>query len=56
MFMDEKSTASIEQAKEAALRVLLHNAHGPFQGTSADCRGLSGTVYQGSSRSLRWVF
>ena len=32
MFTDEKSTASIAQAKEAALRVLLHNAHGPFQG------------------------
>jgi hypothetical protein len=30
--MDEKSLASIEQAKNAALRVLLHNAHGPFQG------------------------
>ena len=32
MFMDEKSLASIDQAKEAALRVLLHNARGPFQG------------------------
>ena len=32
MFMDEKSIASIAQAKEAALRVLLHNARGPFQG------------------------
>ena len=30
--MDEKSLASIDQAKEAALRVLLHNARGPFQG------------------------
>ena len=30
--MDEKSLASVEQAKEAALRVLLHNACGPFQG------------------------
>src|SRR5450759_1853657 len=32
MFMDEKSLASIDQAKEAALRVLLHNARGPFEG------------------------
>jgi hypothetical protein len=32
MFMDENSVAFIKQAKEAALRVLLHNAHGPFQG------------------------
>src|SRR5579862_5318017 len=31
MLMDEKSLTSIEQAKEAALRVLLHNARGPFQ-------------------------
>lgn len=31
-FMDDKSLASIDQAKEAALRVLLHNARGPFQG------------------------
>ena len=30
-FMNEKSLASIDQAKEAALRVLLHNARGPFQ-------------------------
>lgn len=30
--MDEKVLVSIEQAKEAALRILLHNAHGPFQG------------------------
>jgi hypothetical protein len=30
--MDEKSLASIDQAKEAALHVLLHNARGPFQG------------------------
>ena len=30
--MDEKSLTSINQAKEAALRVLLHNARGPFQG------------------------
>ena len=35
--MDEKSIASvdqesIDQAKAAALRVLLHNAHGPFEG------------------------
>ena len=30
--MDEKSLASIDQAKEAALRVLLNNARGPFQG------------------------
>src|ERR1035441_3193194 len=32
MSVDEKSLASIAQAKEAALRVLLHNAHGQFQG------------------------
>jgi hypothetical protein len=32
MSIDEKSLASIEQAKEAALQVLLHNAWGPFQG------------------------
>ena len=30
--MDEKSLASVDRAKEAALRVLLHNARGPFQG------------------------
>ena len=32
IFMDEKSLASIDQAKEAALRILLHNAHGQLQG------------------------
>jgi hypothetical protein len=32
MLMDEKSIASIDQAKEAALCILLHNAHGQFQG------------------------
>jgi hypothetical protein len=32
MFIDEKSLVSIDQAKEAALQVLLHNARGPFQG------------------------
>src|SRR6478609_4782128 len=31
MLMDQKSLASIDQAKEAAIRVLLHNARGPFQ-------------------------
>ena len=31
-FMDEKSLFAIDQAKEAALRVLLHNARGPFKG------------------------
>lgn len=30
--MDEKSLASINQAKQAALKILLHNARGPFQG------------------------
>ncbi|MGJ5817366.1 glycoside hydrolase 100 family protein [Paludibaculum fermentans] len=30
--MDDKSAAAIDRAKEAALQVLLHNAHGPFQG------------------------
>src|ERR1039458_8200175 len=30
--MDEKALVAIEQAKEAALRILLHNACGPFQG------------------------
>jgi hypothetical protein len=30
--MEEKALVSIEQAKEAALRILLYNAHGPFQG------------------------
>ena len=30
--MDEHSRALIDLAKQAALRVLLHNAHGPFQG------------------------
>jgi len=30
--MDQKSLASIDRAKEAAVRVLLHNARGPFQG------------------------
>ncbi|MGB7549266.1 MAG: glycoside hydrolase 100 family protein [Terracidiphilus sp.] len=32
MFMNEESLASIDQAKKAALRILLHNAHGQFQG------------------------
>jgi hypothetical protein len=32
MPFDDKSLVSIEQAKEAALQILLHNAHGPFQG------------------------
>ena len=32
MSFDEKSLVSIEQAKEAALQILLHNAQGPFQG------------------------
>ena len=32
MSFDDKSLNSIEQAKEAALQILLHNAHGPFQG------------------------
>ena len=32
MFMDEKSLVSVDQAKDAALRILLHNARGPFQG------------------------
>lgn len=30
--MYDKSLASIEQAKDAAIQVLLHNSHGPFQG------------------------
>src|ERR1017187_1501064 len=32
MFMDEKSLASIDQAKETSPLFLLHNAQGPFQG------------------------
>ena len=32
MSFDEKSLASVELAKEAALQILLHNAQGPFQG------------------------
>jgi len=32
MSFDDKSRISIEQAKDAALNILLHNAHGPFQG------------------------
>jgi hypothetical protein len=32
MSFDDKSLVSIEQAKEAALQILLHNAHGPYQG------------------------
>ena len=32
MPLDDKSLTSIDQAKEAALGVLLHNARGPFQG------------------------
>jgi len=31
MSLDEKSLASIEQAKEAALQILLHNARGRFK-------------------------
>jgi len=30
--MDEKSLVSIDQAKDAALRIVVHNARGPFQG------------------------
>ncbi len=30
--MDDKSLSSIDQAKQAALRILLHNARGPCQG------------------------
>jgi Alkaline and neutral invertase len=30
--MNDKSLASIDQGKEAALRILLHNARGPYQG------------------------
>ncbi|WP_321477535.1 glycoside hydrolase 100 family protein [uncultured Paludibaculum sp.] len=30
--MDDRSTTVVDRAKEAALRVLLHNAHGPFHG------------------------
>jgi hypothetical protein len=32
MSFDEKSLVSIEQAKEAALQILLHNAKGPYEG------------------------
>ena len=32
MSLDEEALASIEQAKQAALDVLLHNARGPYQG------------------------
>ena len=32
MSFDDKSRIAIEQAKEAALNILLHNAQGPFQG------------------------
>ena len=32
MSFDEKSLASIELAKEAALQILLHNVQGPFEG------------------------
>src|SRR5450755_16571 len=32
MLMNDKSLASIDQGKEAALRILLHNARGPYQG------------------------
>jgi len=32
MSFDERSRISIEQAKEAALSILLHNSQGPFQG------------------------
>jgi hypothetical protein len=32
MSFDKKSLISIEQAKEAALNILLHNAQGPFEG------------------------
>jgi len=32
MSFDEKSRIYIEQAKEAALNILLHNSNGPFQG------------------------
>jgi len=32
MSFNDQSRISIEQAKEAALNILLHNAQGPFQG------------------------
>jgi hypothetical protein len=32
MSFDEKQLATIEQAKQAALQILLHNANGPYQG------------------------
>lgn len=32
MSFDEKQLASIEQAKQAALQILLHNAKGPYEG------------------------
>ena len=32
MSFDDKSLIAIEQAKDAALQILLHNAEGPFQG------------------------
>lgn len=32
MFHDNKSLNAVEQAKEAALQILLHNAQGPYQG------------------------
>jgi hypothetical protein len=38
MSVDEKSLASIAQAKEAALHILLHNARGPLGG---DTRNLT---------------
>ena len=32
MSFDDKSLIAIEQAKDAALQILLHNSVGPFQG------------------------
>jgi len=46
MLMDEKPLVSIDQAKEAALRILLHNARGPFK----DCRGPPGGVTRSLTR------
>jgi len=48
MSLDEKSLASIEQAKEAALQILLHNARGPFQGLPGQLGGDTRNLTRGT--------
>ncbi len=47
--MQTNNGKEIEQAKKAALEVLLHNAHGPLSRLAPNSRlGISRTLYTGS--------